>query len=87
MGAAEVFQALGGGLAGLLGVTVLALWGMLLYQLNVRLKERDDRIRELKEELKGVNQLLKEQTTANNRLADVVEAWTPSEQRRRSTAR
>jgi cytochrome oxidase assembly protein ShyY1 len=82
MGSAEVFQALGGGLAGLLGAAVVALFGMLLWQLNARLKERDARIAELKDDLKEKTQLLKDQTAANNRLADVVEAWTPQVQRR-----
>lgn len=81
----EVFDALGGGIAGLLGVAVVVLAGFVLHQLNTRLKERDARIQELKDEIKEKNQLLKDQAAATNRLADVVEAWTPSEQRRRVT--
>lgn len=83
MGAGEVFQALGGGIAGLLGVAVLALWAMLLYQLNARLKERDARIEELKQDLKDVRLLLKEQTQANNRIAEVAESWMPEQQLKR----
>lgn len=82
MGYGEVFQALGGGLAGLLGVAVVALWTMLLLSMNSRLKDRDARIVELKEDLKGCKQEIRDLTAAVNRQTDVIEAWTPAAQRR-----
>lgn len=69
MSPGEVFEALGGGVVGLLGVTVLAL-GTMLYR----------EIKGQNSDLKVANKELRE---AVNRLADVVEAWTPDGQRRR----
>lgn len=82
MGYQEVFDALGGGLVGLLGVVVVILWSLLLLSMNSRLKDRDARIAELKDDLKDRKQEVRDLTAAVNRQTDVIEAWTPAAQRR-----
>lgn len=69
MSPGEVFEALGGGLVGLLGVVVMVLASFLYWELKGQIKE----LREGNKELRD----------AVNRLADVIESWTPDGQRRR----
>ena len=69
MSPGEVFEALGGGVVGLLGVAVLALASLLFWELKGQIRELRDGNKELRE--------------AVNRLADVIESWTPDGQRRR----
>jgi hypothetical protein len=82
LGLDEVFNALGGGLLGLFGVVIAILSGLLLQQLNVRLKERDVVIADLKKEKEAALGIVKDLTAAVNRQTDVIEAWTPAAQRR-----
>ena len=69
MSPGEVFDALGGGLVGLLGVVIMLLASLLFWELKGQIKELRDGNKELRE--------------AVNRLADVIESWTPDGQRRR----
>lgn len=69
MTAGEVFQALGGGLTGVLGAVVVVVSGLLFWELKSQIKELREANKELRREL--------------TRVADVVETWTPEQQRRR----
>lgn len=69
MSPAEIFDALGGGLVGLLGLAVFGLASLLFWELKGQIKELRDGNKELRD--------------AVNRLADVIESWTPDGQRRR----
>lgn len=82
MGLTDVFEAAGGGLLGLLSIAVVTLFGMLLHNMNARLKDRDSLIADLREDLKERRQEVKDLTAAVNRQSDVIEAWTPQAQRR-----
>ncbi len=79
----DVFEALGGGLVGLLGVVVvllsiglIRLVFMIFGQYEARLRERDARIEKQDKQLE-------ELTRAVNRQSDVIESWMPEAQRRR----
>lgn len=85
MGYTEVFQALGGGIAGLLAVTVLALFGLLWATLNSRLKDAKDFISDLKQEKKDLVGKLDPLTNAVERQTSVIEALGRELERRRST--
>lgn len=69
MSPGEVYESLGGGMVGLLGAAVLILASLLFWELKGQIKELRDGNKELRE--------------AVNRLADVIESWTPDGQRRR----
>lgn len=75
----DVFQALGGGLVGLLGVAVVVLATFIVRLYETRLREHKDTIATL-------NQQIKDLTSAINRQSDAIESWTPTEQRRRLRA-
>ena len=95
MGGQEVFDALGGGIAGLLGIALIAVWSLYMLSNRSRLTEKDNQIEklegrildlevELKTERRDSRETLNAQTTAMNRLTDVVLSWTPSAQQRRA---
>ncbi len=69
MSAKEVFDALGGGMVGVLGAALFAVCGLLFWELKGQIKELRDANKELRD--------------AVTRLADVIESWTPETQRRR----
>lgn len=90
MGTAEVFEAFGGGIAAVLAVACMSLFGMLFYQLNQRLadrdqaiKERDDRIRDQNTRQKESDARIEALTTAVNRQTETWQSWIgPREQLR-----
>lgn len=69
MSPGEVYDGLGGGLVGLLGVAVMVLASFLYWELKGQIRD-----------LRGGNKELRD---AVNRLADVIETWTPDGQRKR----
>jgi hypothetical protein len=83
VGATEVFDALGGGLMGLMGICIAGLFSLLLVSMQARLKDRDARLDELRDDLKERRQEVKDLTAAVNRQTDIIEAWTPAAQRRK----
>ena len=86
MGASEVFQALGGGLAGLLGAAVLVLFGLLLLSMRDRLKDfRSDNV-ELKQEKRDLLAKLDPLTNTVERLTGLIEAMGRELERRRGAS-
>lgn len=80
MGAAEVFQALGGGLAAVLAVAVMALFGMLIVQMNARIKDRDELIERQNLRLEKRDTEVESLTRSMNRATDLMQSWMPREQ-------
>ena len=76
MSPGEVADALGGGLLGVLGGLLVAVCGVLYWELKSQISARDKRIEKQ-------DQRLEELTRALDRQSDVIEGWLPSEQRRR----
>lgn len=74
---ADVFQALGGGLVGLLGVAVVALFVGWWREKAARLADRDQAIAERDLTIKDQAAQIKELTSAVSRQSGVIEAWTP----------
>lgn len=69
----EVYNAVGGGISGLLAVAVVVLFAAYVRQANARLQDHKDRIKELQEDNKQQDEVIKD-------LSMVVRSWTPSEQ-------
>lgn len=84
MGYTEVFQAVGGGIAGLLAVAVMVISGFLWVTLNARIKDAKDFIEDLKQEKKDLVAKLDPLTNAVDRQTTVIEALGRELERRRS---
>lgn len=80
MSIVDVFQALGGGLVGLLGVVVVLLFTGWWREKGARLADRDQAIAERDATIKHKDEQLKELTAAINRQSDVIASWTPASQ-------
>jgi uncharacterized coiled-coil protein SlyX len=76
----EVYQLLGGGIAGVLGVACIVLWFWGKSQANERLKEHKDVIAEQKQIIKDLTQALKENAVAIDRQTDLMQSWMPNRQ-------
>ena len=85
MGAQEIFDALGGGLVGLLAIAVVALFGLLLASLNARLKDLKSDNVELKQEKKDLLLRLDPLTNAVERQTGVIESMGRELERRRGS--
>jgi hypothetical protein len=83
LGVKEIFDALGGGMLGLLAVTVFALGVLLLRAKDAQISDLKAENGDLKAERKEDRITLKNLTSAVERQSDVIEAWTPESQRRR----
>lgn len=84
MGGAEVFQALGGGIAGLLGLALMTVSGILWATLNARIKDAKDFIEDLKSEKKDLVSQLTPLTNTVERQTNVIEALGRELERQRS---
>jgi hypothetical protein len=76
----DVFQALGGGVVGLLGVAVVLLFAGWWREKTARLADRDKAIAERDATIKEQAAQIKELTAAVSRQSGVIEAWTPGSQ-------
>lgn len=76
-----ISSGVGGGLAGVLAVvsTVMGIWAY--RERGLRIAERDERIKELKADLKEQVEINRNHAVAANRIADVMEDWTPGAQK------
>jgi hypothetical protein len=80
----DIFQAAGGGLIGLLVVAIVALFSLLLWAMRARCADKDVVIEALRAELKEARADNRNLTIALDRLSDLVQSWTPNEQRWRT---
>jgi uncharacterized coiled-coil protein SlyX len=85
----EIFEAVGGGLVGVLILALMSLFGMLIYQLNARIadrdkaiSERDNRLREQNVSLEKYQTNMQALTQAVNRQTDLMQSWMPGQQYR-----
>jgi len=75
-----IFDGVGGGVVGVLAVMSVVLAVALFRERAFRLSERDQRITELRTDLKEQIEINKEHVRASNRTADVLETWMPASQ-------
>jgi hypothetical protein len=90
----EVFQSLGGGLTGLLGVIVFILAPLLMHQMNERIKDRDKQLERAYDQLKDRDKLIEKQNAdiraqdlriealiqSTNHQTDLMQSWMPRQQ-------
>lgn len=69
----QVYNALGGGIAGLLGVALIVIFTFYVKACNARIQDLKDANKELRDDRKQQDEIIRD-------LSTVVRSWTPSEQ-------